>query len=70
MMKIKRVYEPAEASDGRRVLVDRLWSRGISKEKARIDEWLKETAPSTELRKWFSYDLSKWAELQHRQRWS
>jgi uncharacterized protein YeaO (DUF488 family) len=66
MLKIKRVYEPAEASDGRRVLVDRLWPRGISKERARIDEWLKETAPSTELRMWFSHDPSKWAEFQHR----
>jgi uncharacterized protein YeaO (DUF488 family) len=66
MLKIKRVYEPAEASDGRRVLVDRLWPRGINKKRARIDEWLKETAPSTELRKWFSHDPSKWAEFQHR----
>jgi uncharacterized protein YeaO (DUF488 family) len=66
MLKIKRVYEPAEASDGRRVLVDRLWPRGISKERARIDKWLKETAPSTELRKWFSHDPSKWAEFQRR----
>jgi uncharacterized protein YeaO (DUF488 family) len=66
LFKIKRVYDPPEASDGRRVLVDRLWPRGISKEKARVDEWLKETAPSTELRKWFSHDPAKWAEFQRR----
>lgn len=66
MFKAKRVYEPLEASHGRRVLVDRLWPRGISKEKARIDKWLKEIAPSTELRKWFSHDPSKWAEFQKR----
>lgn len=66
MFKVKRIYEPPEASDGRRVLVDRLWPRGMSKDRARIDEWLKETAPSTELRKWFSHDPSKWAEFKRR----
>jgi uncharacterized protein YeaO (DUF488 family) len=66
MFKIKRIFEPPESSDGRRILVDRLWPRGISKERARIDEWLKETAPSTELRKWFSHDPTKWAEFNRR----
>lgn len=63
MFKIKRIYDPPEASDGRRVLVDRLWPRGISKAKAQVDEWLKETAPSTELRKWFSHDPANWTEF-------
>lgn len=57
---IKRIYEPAAAQDGYRVLVDRLWPRGISKAKARIDLWLREIAPSTELRKWFDHDPVKW----------
>lgn len=52
---IKRVYEPWDESDGKRVLVDRLWPRGISKEKARLEEWLKDIAPSTELRTWFCH---------------
>lgn len=52
-IQIKRIYENAEPSDGKRILVDRLWSRGISKENAHLDLWLKEVAPSTELRKWF-----------------
>ena len=55
-MKLKRVYLPAEETDGYRILVDRLWPRGISKEKAKIDLWLKEVAPSKELRKWFGHD--------------
>ena len=55
-MKLKRVYLPAEETDGYRILVDRLWPRGISKEKAKIDLWLKEVAPSNELRKWFGHD--------------
>ena len=62
-IKIKRVYEPAEKSDGYRVLVDRIWPRGESKEKADLDEWLKEIAPSTELRKWFGHDPDKMAEF-------
>ncbi len=61
MIKIKRVYETPAKDDGFRVLVDRLWPRGISKEKAKIDLWLKEIAPSEELRKWFSHDLKKCA---------
>jgi uncharacterized protein YeaO (DUF488 family) len=66
MLKIKRVYDPASADDGKRVLVDRLWPRGIKKEKAQIDEWLKEISPSNELRKWYSHDPAKWAEFKER----
>ena len=66
MLKIKRVYDPASPDDGKRVLVDRLWPRGIKKEKAQIDEWLKEISPSNELRKWYSHDPSKWAEFKKR----
>jgi uncharacterized protein YeaO (DUF488 family) len=63
---IKRVYEPPAETDGQRVLVDRLWPRGIAKEKAGLSLWLKEIAPSTELRKWFDHDPAKWAEFQKR----
>ena len=65
-IKIKRVYETPEKDDGTRILVDRLWPRGLTKEKARVDLWLKEIAPSTELRKWFAHDPAKWAEFQTR----
>jgi uncharacterized protein YeaO (DUF488 family) len=68
MIKLKRAYERAEPSDGFRVLVDRLWPRGLSKEKAHIDEWLPDIAPSTELRKWFGHDPEKWPEFQRRYR--
>ncbi len=67
-LKLKRAYEPAEATDGKRILVDRLWPRGISKQKAKIDLWLKDIAPSTDLRKWFAHDPAKWAEFQKRYR--
>ena len=63
---IKRVYAEPEKSDGFRILVDRLWPRGLSKEKAHVDLWLKEAAPSTELRKWFGHDPQKWREFQSR----
>lgn len=63
MIKIKRAYDTAEKNDGTRILVDRLWPRGVSKEKAKIDEWIKEIAPSDKLRKWFSHDESKWSEF-------
>lgn len=63
---IKRVYEPAADDDGRRILVDRLWPRGLTKEKAAVDLWLKEVAPSDELRKWFGHDPQKWSEFQRR----
>jgi uncharacterized protein YeaO (DUF488 family) len=67
-LKIKRVYEKPEKADGTRILVDRLWPRGLSKEKAAVDLWLKEIAPSTELRKWFGHDPQKWDEFQKRYR--
>jgi uncharacterized protein YeaO (DUF488 family) len=66
MLKIKRVYDPVSADDGKRILVDRLWPRGINKDKAHIDEWLKDIAPSNELRKWYSHDPAKWAEFKKR----
>ena len=62
-IKIKRVYEPPVKDDGIRVLVDRLWPRGLTKEKASVDLWLKDIAPSTELRKWFGHDPNKWEEF-------
>ncbi len=62
-MKIKRVYEEPSRDDGMRILVDRLWPRGLTKEKASIDLWLKEIAPSTGLRKWFGHDPDKWKEF-------
>lgn len=68
VINIKRVYDPVSPQDGRRILVDRLWPRGIEKEKAGIDEWLKDIAPSNELRKWFSHDPSKWQEFRDRYR--
>ncbi len=64
MFKTKRVYESPAAEDGFRILIDRLWPRGTSKEKAKIDLWIKEIAPSNDLRKWFSHDTEKWAEFQ------
>jgi uncharacterized protein YeaO (DUF488 family) len=58
-IQLKRVYEAPSKSDGTRILVDRLWPRGLTKEKARVDLWLKEVAPSTDLRKWFAHDPAK-----------
>ena len=63
---LKRAYEEADANDGTRVLVDRLWPRGLSKERARVDAWLKEVAPSDELRRWFGHDPDKFAEFRKR----
>lgn len=63
-ISIKRVYKPAIKSDGKRVLVDRLWPRGLTKVEAKVDVWLKEVAPSTELRKWFGHDPAKWTDFQ------
>lgn len=63
---LKRAYEPAAAEDGTRVLVDRLWPRGVSKDDAAIDLWLKDLAPSTQLRKWFGHDPARWGEFQRR----
>lgn len=65
-VKLKRAYEPAAADDGTRVLIDRLWPRGVSKDDAALDLWLKDLAPSTELRKWFGHDPARWAEFQDR----
>jgi uncharacterized protein YeaO (DUF488 family) len=65
-IQMKRVYEQAQASDGKRVLIDRLWPRGLTKEKAKVDLWLKDIAPSTELRKWFGHDPVKWIEFKKR----
>lgn len=66
MIRIKRVYSGSSARDGARILVDRVWPRGFSKERARIDEWRKELAPSTVLRKWFGHDPAKWTEFRKR----
>lgn len=63
---IKRIFEEPSPSDGYRVLVDRLWPRGMSKGRACLDEWLKIVAPSQELRIWFDHDVTKWAEFRHR----
>jgi uncharacterized protein YeaO (DUF488 family) len=63
---IKRVYDPPSKSDGYRVLVDRIWPRGLSKEAAKVDEWLKDIAPSTALRQWFGHDPGKWPEFVRR----
>jgi len=68
MFKLKRIYEASEASDGYRVLVDRIWPRGVSKEKAQIDLWMKGIAPSDALRKWFGHDPERWEEFQRRYR--
>ena len=62
VIRLKRAYEPAEKSDGYRVLVERLWPRGLTKEKARVDLWLKDAGSSTELRKWFGHDPANWTE--------
>jgi len=65
-IKIKRVYEQPDKNDGMRILVDRLWPRGLTKEKAGVDLWLKDIAPSTELRKWFNHDPDKWDKFKKR----
>jgi uncharacterized protein YeaO (DUF488 family) len=68
MIRIRRAYEPAARGDGRRLLVERLWPRGMRKEALRLDAWVKDVAPSTELRKWFSHRVDRWAEFQRRYR--
>jgi uncharacterized protein YeaO (DUF488 family) len=68
MIRLKRAYDRASRSDGRRFLVERLWPRGISKSKLQIEAWLKDVGPSTELRKWFSHDPDKWDEFRKRYR--
>lgn len=66
MIQLKRIYDPPQKSDGLRILVDRLWPRGLTKEKAKIDLWLKEIAPSNTLRKWSHHDPERWPEFKKR----
>lgn len=66
MLHLKRVYEKPSVDDGLRILVDRLWPRGLSKTKAKIDVWLKEIAPTNDLRKWYGHDPKKWAAFRQR----
>lgn len=68
MIQLKRIYEPTSPDDGMRILVDRLWPRGVSKAKAKLDLWLKDIAPSTALRQWFGHDPQKWQEFRKRYR--
>ena len=68
MIRLKRAYEAPAKQDGLRILVERLWPRGVSKEKAAVDLWLKDLAPSTELRKWYGHDPEKWDEFRKRYR--
>jgi uncharacterized protein YeaO (DUF488 family) len=68
MIKLKRAYEPASKDDGLRVLVERLWPRGVSKQKANIDLWLKSLAPSTALRQWYGHDPARWPQFRKRYR--
>jgi uncharacterized protein YeaO (DUF488 family) len=65
-VRLKRAYDPAAASDGYRVLVDRIWPRGVTREEARLSEWARELAPSTELRRWFGHDPARFAEFRRR----
>jgi len=65
-VKLKRAYEPPTADDGTRILIDRLWPRGVTKERAAIDQWMKDISPSTELRKWFGHDPARWDEFRRR----
>ena len=65
-VQVRRIYDEAQKSDGTRVLVDRVWPRGVSKDKAELDEWVKDVAPSTELRKWYSHDPEKFDEFARR----
>ena len=66
MIRLKRAYESASSRDGKRFLVERLWPRGIKKSNLKLDDWLKDVAPSTELRKWFAHDAEKWNEFRKR----
>lgn len=67
-IRLKRAYEPPAASDGTRILIDRLWPRGVTKKEALIDHWFRDIAPSTELRQWFGHDPKLWTEFQRRYR--
>jgi len=66
MIVLKRVYEPATPTDGKRILVERLWPRGVAKSSADLEQWAKEVAPSAALRKWFHHDPARWEEFKHR----
>ncbi len=68
VIKIKRAYQPADEGDGFRILVDRLWPRGVSKERAKLNLWLKDVAPSNELRKWFAHNPERWVGFQDKYR--
>ena len=68
MIKLKRIYEKPDRTDGKRILIDRLWPRGVSKEAAHIDEWLREIAPSVELCKWYGHKLERWEDFRKRYR--
>jgi uncharacterized protein YeaO (DUF488 family) len=65
-VRVKRVYDPPSRQDGRRILVDRLWPRGLRRKTARLDEWARDLAPSTRLRRWFAHDPVRWSEFQRR----
>ncbi|HYY35908.1 MAG TPA: DUF488 domain-containing protein [Candidatus Binatia bacterium] len=65
-IRVKRIYDEPSKADGRRVLIDRVWPRGLTKEEAQIDDWLKEIAPSARLRKWFGHDPARWEEFKKR----
>ena len=65
-VKLKRAYDAPTADDGARILIDRLWPRGVTKERAAIDRWMKDISPSTELRKWFGHDPARWDEFRRR----
>jgi len=65
-LRLKRAYEPAEAADGERILIDRIWPRGVTRADARLDEWARELAPSTELRRWFGHDPARFEEFRRR----
>ncbi len=65
-VRIKRAYEPAAASDGGRILIDRIWPRGVTREEAQLDEWARDLAPSTELRRWFAHDPARFGEFRRR----
>jgi uncharacterized protein YeaO (DUF488 family) len=68
VIRVKRIYDPPDRQDGLRVLVDRIWPRGVRKGEARVDLWLKDVAPSTELRRWFGHDPERWVEFRRRYR--
>ncbi|HJZ47108.1 MAG TPA: DUF488 family protein [Roseiflexaceae bacterium] len=68
MIQLKRVYEPPNKDDGFRILVERLWPRGLSKQRAQVDLWLKDISPSPQLRTWYGHELTKWQEFQRRYR--